>query len=71
MFLHSDLLKLCLKKNTTSLSYSPTPLSFTIRKLALQTMHSLRFLCLEPFFDKRGGNRRGGEEYVLLFYNAL
>ena len=37
MFFHSDLLKLCLKKNTTSVSYSLTPLFFMIRKLALQT----------------------------------
>ena len=35
MFFHSDLLKLCLKKNTTSLSSSLTQLCFTIRKLAL------------------------------------
>ena len=35
MFLHSDLLKLCLKKNTTSLSSSLTQLCFTIRELAL------------------------------------
>ena len=35
MFLHSDLLKLCLKKNTTSLSSSLTQLCFMIRKLAL------------------------------------
>ena len=32
MFLHSDLLKLCLKKNTTSVSSSLTQLFFTIRK---------------------------------------
>ena len=37
IFLHSDLLKLCLKKNTTSLTSSLTPLYCTIRKLALQT----------------------------------
>ena len=37
MFLHSDLLKLCLKKNTTSVSSSLTQLFFTIKKLALQT----------------------------------
>ena len=37
MFFHSDLLKLCLKKNTTSLSSSLTPQFFTIRKLALRT----------------------------------
>ena len=37
MFLHSDLLKLCLKKNTTSVSSSLTQLCFTIRKLALRT----------------------------------
>ena len=37
MFLHSDLLKLCLKKNTTSLISSLTPLFFTIIKLALRT----------------------------------
>ena len=36
MFLQSDLSKLCLKKNTTSLTSSLTPLFFTIRKLALQ-----------------------------------
>ena len=37
IFLHSDLLKLCLKKNTTSVSSSLTQLFFTIRKLALRT----------------------------------
>ena len=37
MFLHSDLLKLCLKKNGRSMSYSLTKLFLTIRKLALQT----------------------------------
>ena len=37
MFLHSDMLKLCLKKNTTSVSSSLTQLCFTIRKLALRT----------------------------------
>ena len=37
MFLHSDLLKLCLKKNGRSMSSSLTQLCFTIRKLALQT----------------------------------
>ena len=37
MFLHCDLLKLCLKKNTTSLSSSLTKLFFTIRKIALRT----------------------------------
>ena len=37
MFLHSDFLKLCLKKNTSSVIYSLTQLLFTIRKLALQT----------------------------------
>ena len=36
MFLNSDLLKLCLKKNTTSLIYSLTKLYFAIIKLALQ-----------------------------------
>ena len=36
MFLHSDLLKLCLKKNTPSLSSYLTQPCFTIRKLALQ-----------------------------------
>ena len=36
IFLHSDLLKLCLKKNTTSLSSSLTQLFLTIRKLALR-----------------------------------
>ena len=36
ILLHSDLLKLCLKKNTTSLSSSLTQLCFTIRKLALR-----------------------------------
>ena len=36
MFLHSDMLKLCLKKNTTSLSSSLTQLFFTIRKLVLR-----------------------------------
>ena len=37
MFLHSDLLKLCLEENTTSMSSSLTQLCFTIRKLALRT----------------------------------
>ena len=37
MFLHSDLLKLCLKKNTTSVSSSLAQLFFTIRKLTLRT----------------------------------
>ena len=37
MFLHSDLLKLCLKKNTASVSSSLTQLFFTIRKLTLRT----------------------------------
>ena len=37
MFLHSDLLKLCLKKNGRSVSSSLTPLFFTIRKLVLRT----------------------------------
>ena len=37
IFLHSDLLKLCLKKNTTSVSSSLTQMFFTIRKLALRT----------------------------------
>ena len=37
MFLHSDLLKLCLKKNVISMSSSLTQLFFTIRKLALRT----------------------------------
>ena len=37
MFLHSDLFKLCLKKNTTSVSSSMTQLCFTIIKLALRT----------------------------------
>ena len=36
MFFHSDLLKLCLKKNTTSLRSSLTQLFFMIRKLALR-----------------------------------
>ena len=36
MFLHIYFLKLCLKKNTTSLSYSMTQLCFTIGKLALR-----------------------------------
>ena len=36
MLFHSDLMKLCLKKNTTSLSSSLTQLCFTIRKLALR-----------------------------------
>ena len=35
MFLHSDLLKVCLKKNTTSLTSYLTQLFFMIRKLAL------------------------------------
>ena len=37
MFFHSDLLKLCLKKNTTSVSSSLTQPFFTIIKLALRT----------------------------------
>ena len=37
MFLHSDLLKLCVNKNTTSVSSSLTQLCFTIRKLSLRT----------------------------------
>ena len=37
MFLHSDLLKLCLKKNRRSMSSSLTQLFLTIRKLALRT----------------------------------
>ena len=37
MFLQSDLLKLCLKKNTTSVSSSQTQLFFAIRKLVLRT----------------------------------
>ena len=37
MFLHSDLLKLCLKKNGRSMSSSLTQLFFTIRKLASRT----------------------------------
>ena len=37
MFLHSDLLKLCLQKNGRSMSSSLTQLFFTIRKLALRT----------------------------------
>ena len=37
MFLHSVLLKLCLKKNERSMSSSLTQLFFTIRKLVLQT----------------------------------
>ena len=37
MFLHSDLLKLCLKKNGRSMSSSLTQLCFTIKKLALRT----------------------------------
>ena len=36
MPLHSDLLKLCLKKNTTSLTSSLTQLFFPFRKLALR-----------------------------------
>ena len=35
MFLHIDLLNMCLKKNITSMSYSPTQMFFTNRKLAL------------------------------------
>ena len=35
MFFHSDMLNLSLKKNTTSLSSSLTPLFFTIRKIGL------------------------------------
>ena len=37
MFLHSDLLKLCVKKNGRSISSSLTQLFFTIRKLVLRT----------------------------------
>ena len=37
MFLHNNMLKLCLKKNITSLSSSLTQLFLTIRKLSLQT----------------------------------
>ena len=37
IFLHSDLLKLCLKKNGRSMSSSLTQLFFTIRKLVLRT----------------------------------
>ena len=37
MFFHSDLLKLCLKKNGISMSSSMTQLFFTVRKLALRT----------------------------------
>ena len=37
MFLHSDLLKLCLKKNGRSMSSSLTQLFFTIIKIALRT----------------------------------
>ena len=37
MFLHSDLLKLCLKKNGRSMSSSLTQLFFTIKKLALRS----------------------------------
>ena len=36
MFLHIDLLKLCMNNNTTSLSSSLTQLFLTIRKLALR-----------------------------------
>ena len=36
MFLHSDLCKVCLKKNGISMSYSLTQLFFTIRKLTLR-----------------------------------
>ena len=37
MFLNSDLLKMCMKKNATSLSSSLTELFFNTRKLALRT----------------------------------
>ena len=37
MFLHSDLLKLCMKKNTTSLIFSLSQLFLTIRKILLRT----------------------------------
>ena len=37
MFLHSDLLKLCLKKNGRLMSSSLTQLFFTIKKLAMRT----------------------------------
>ena len=37
MFLHSDLLKLCLKKNGRSMSSSLTQLFLTIEKLAMRT----------------------------------
>ena len=36
MFLHSDMLKLCLKKNRTSMTSSLTQLFLMIRKLALR-----------------------------------
>ena len=36
MFLHIDLLKLSLNKNTTSLNSSLTPLLLTIRKVVLR-----------------------------------
>ena len=38
IFLHSDMLKLCLKKNTTTVTSSLTQLFFTIRKIVLQTI---------------------------------
>ena len=41
MLLHSDLLKLCLKKNGRSMSSSMTQLFFTIIKLTLRT-HDIR-----------------------------
>ena len=37
MFLHSDLLKLCLKKNGRSMSSSLTQLFFTIKEFAMRT----------------------------------
>ena len=38
MFLHSDMLIFCLKKNTTPLSSSLTQLRFTIKKLCCKVM---------------------------------
>ena len=42
MFLHSDLLKLCLKKNGRSMSSSLKQLFFTIRKLVLRANYKKR-----------------------------
>ena len=47
MFLHSDMLKLCLKKNTTSLSSSLTQLFFTIKNLRCEGKNSVMLCFLQ------------------------